>query len=187
MVSVWAYGVAIIDVLEHKSRDQFSRGRFRPTTEIFFWLTTVPFLKGALHQAFVLVCGEVTVISLDTATLRVSWAWAITTTLSGHASIIVHRHPGLVSAASCIVGRRVATTSPNQLLFDRFDDTELTDKSRVDITAHWNVGGRVMTRDCPVIIRSRRPDANPVDSVGLGLRCILCHRGGHDDVVRFLR
>ena len=187
MVSVWAYGVAIIDVLEHKSRDQFSRGRFRPTTENFLLADDSSFpetgtpsglcsrlWRGHSYQSR--HCNPTCFLGLGDHDdiVRSYFDHSAQTPRTGFGSV-------------CIVGRRVATTSSNQLLFDCFEDAEFTDKGRVDITAHWSTGGRVITRDCQVIIRSRRPDVNPVDSVGLGLRCILCHRWGHDDVVRFLR
>jgi hypothetical protein len=92
-------------------------------------------------------------------------------------SIIVQRRITRTPRAGfdCVLHGREGHSYIVQLLFDQCEDAKLTDKNCVE---HWIAGDRWGRLSSCYPITA--PDANPVDSAGLGLRCILCHRGGHE-------
>ena len=139
------------------------------------------------NEAFVLVCGVVTVISLDAATVRVSWAWTITTTSSSHTSIIVQRRIIRTPRVGfdCVLHGRDGHSYIVRLLFDRCEDAKPTGQK---LCGTLDRRGRVTTRGCPVVIRSRRPTQIPwtvqvLDSVAF----YVTEGGTSEDAVRFLR
>ena len=156
-------------------------GRFRPSFFFFFWMTTAPFpnwlSSGSCSLSVTVVrsrsCDSTCCLGKDHDNIFRLILSTITQKRVTRTSMASFHDTASIPAAppDCY---SITAQMPNP-----------PTKVVLIPTTHCIAGGG-SRGDCQVVIRSRRRRESR-GQCKLGLRCILCRRGGHDNIVRSLR